>query len=178
MQPMDETKESVGALDRLVGGVAKTTGVLAGVFILGLMLLVAFDVIGRYALGQPIPSTFEISESAAVFMAFLSFAWSQRCHRHIRIEMAIKYLPPRARALADILALVFGLFIFTCIAWQGLKSGLASWEAREYSTGILRFPLYPGKLAVPVGAAIACLQYLPEIYRDISRFLKPIKEGV
>ena len=178
MQPMDETDESAGTLDRLVGRMAKTTGVIAGVFILGLMLLVAFDVIGRYALRQPIPSTFEISESAAVFMAFLAFAWSQRCHRHIRIEMAIKYFPPRVRALLDILALVFGLFIFACIAWLGLKSGLASWGAREYSTGILRFPLYPSKLAVPVGAAIACLQYLTELYRDISRFLKPTQGGV
>ena len=178
MEDSNGPAESVGALDRFVGAVARTTGVISGVFILGLMLLVAFDVIGRYALNLPIPGAFEISESVAVIMAFLAFAWSQRCHRHIRIEMGIKYFPPRLRALADILALVLGLVVFGLIGWLGLKSGLASWEAREYSAGIVRFPLYISKLAVSLGAAIACLQYLTELYRGISHFLRPGKGGV
>jgi TRAP-type C4-dicarboxylate transport system permease small subunit len=173
-----DSKGDFGGLDRFVGEVTKTAGVIAGVFILGLMLLVAFDVIGRYILNQPIPGTLEISESAAVFMAFFAFAWAQRRHRHIRIEMAIQYFPSRARQFMDVVALFFGLFVFACIAWLALKSGLSSWAAREYSTGIVRFPLYPGKLAVPLGAALACLQYVTEIYLSISQFFRPGKGGV
>lgn len=153
---------------RLLGGL----NIISAIFILILMLLISADVVGRYAFGKPLHGTFEIGESLLVFVVFLGFAYTQYHKANIRVQMVANRMPFRVRPLLDCLAHGLGFALFALVTWETFRYFLTSWAIREASAGMVNVPLYPARLAVPMGSFFLAFQFALDSVADLRRFLR------
>lgn len=149
----------VRMLPRVLYSIGATAAALSTLLIFLLMLLVTADVVGRYVFNSPLPGTFEISESAMVFVVFLAFAHAEARGQNIRISLLTSRLSLHQQAFFEVLAALAGMFLFGLIGWQTWGPAVESWAIREYMSGPAPLPIYPSKLVLPVGSFLLVTRF-------------------
>ncbi len=152
----------------------RSAALCAAIAVLGMMLIGAFDVIGTAAFSQPMPGAYELTETLMVASVFLALALSQREDRQIRVELLAERLPPRGRAVLDVLAEFLSVLVYAVIAWYGMSEAVESWQISELTSGQLRFPLWPSKLALGFGAALMSVQCLAGTRAALRRAVRQL----
>ena len=94
---------------------------------------------------------------SAVFL--LGAAWALADDAHVRVDVLYGQLPPRRRALVDLLGTVFLLLPFCGLllwaSWAGVVESVAIREGALDAGGLTRWPV---KLLVPIGVGLLALQ--------------------
>ena len=158
-----------GRLLTKLGGQVIVYAVYVGAVCMFVMMLVGTgDVAAVYVAKTAIPGAFEMIESLMVVVVFAPLAYAQARNRHISVEMLVNRLPERMRAGMRIFALVCGLLVFGLIAWQTSLYAWHSWRIREIAEGLLPLPLYPAKIAIPLGAAMISIRLIVDISQVIT----------
>jgi TRAP-type C4-dicarboxylate transport system permease small subunit len=67
---------------------------------------------------------------------------------------SLRYAPLEA------IGAILGLAIFVLITWLGVGTALYSTSVGEYWPGIVSYPVWPFRWIVPIGSAVAALQFL------------------
>jgi TRAP-type C4-dicarboxylate transport system permease small subunit len=153
----------------LLLGVERAAALCASIAVLGMMLVGALDVIGTAGFNRPVPGAYELTEVLMVASVFLALALSQREGRQIRVTLLAERLPPRGRAVLDVFAELFSVLVYAVIAWYGWGMAAESWHAGELSSGLLRFPLWPSKLALGLGASLMTIQCVAGAFSALRR---------
>jgi TRAP-type mannitol/chloroaromatic compound transport system permease small subunit len=133
------------------------------------MLICVADVIGTNFFGWPVPGTLEITESTMVLIVFGALAYTQEKRGHIRVEILHGYMSPRIRSLMDAVAHLLALAFFALLAWQSIGELTYSWEMKEATMGAIRFPLYPARLLLTLGATLLIAQLTLDVILDVGR---------
>ena len=141
---------------------------IAAVMIMVVMFLTSADIIGRYFFNKPVMGAYEITLGLMVFIVFLAFAYTQRVGANMRALILVSRLPKNLQTALNVFALLAGAFIFGIITYMGWGYAMGSFHAREFMTGSLALPLYPIKIAVPVGAGLTCLQFILDAIKVVS----------
>lgn len=115
---------------------------LAGVGLVGMMLLTIADIIGIKIFASPVPGAIEVVAFLGVVAIGAAIAYTQVLHGHIRVDFIIMKFPPRAMVIIDILMLIFAMIFFAVLAWQSLIYGQALHSSGEVSM-TQRIPFYP-----------------------------------
>ncbi|MSQ21598.1 MAG: TRAP transporter small permease subunit [Betaproteobacteria bacterium] len=150
-------------LDRLI--VAAMA--IAGFSILVMTLLGGADVLAS-AVGWPIPAVHEATEVLMVLVVFLCLGHLQMVDGNIAIDMLRIRFGPKGRRILDSVAQCVALCFFAALTWQASVLALESWAIREYSMGLVPFPMYPSKFAVAAGAALAAICSLARLGQIIA----------
>ena len=146
-------------------------GNLATACILVLMVLTTIDVVLRYILGMPLKGAYEISEILFLSAVFLAMAYTQLFREHVNVDLFITRLSKHTNLVLETLMLLPALLIFGLLTWQGI---IAFWDALisgEYRWGLIRIPLWPARLMVPLGASFLCLRFIGEMIINIQKIL-------
>jgi len=146
-------------------------GNLATACILVLMVLTTIDVVLRYILGMPLKGAYEISEILFLSAVFLGMAYTQLFREHVNVDLFITRLSKHTNLVLETLMLLPALLIFGLLTWQGI---IAFWDALisgEYRWGLIRIPLWPARLMVPLGASFLCLRFIGEMIINIQKIL-------
>lgn len=128
------------------------------------------DVFMRYVLNSPIRGVVESNTLLLPVLVFLGLAATQRSRRHIRVNVLIMRLTPRAQLALEIgvLALAF-VFVFV-MGLQALKDAVLARSMHQVMFGTLPpIPTFPFKLLLPVGLWLFCLQYMRDIANNVAR---------
>jgi TRAP-type C4-dicarboxylate transport system permease small subunit len=160
-------------------GLEKATSFLGSVgtvCILLLMILTTADVVLRYILGTPLKGAFEISEMLMLSSVFLGMAYTQSLHEHINADFLVSRLSKRTNLLLETVLLLPALLIYALLAWQGTIFFIDSLRTGEYRWGLLRIPLWPARLMVPLGASFLCIRFIGEIVINFRKLLNWNKE--
>lgn len=147
----------------------RAAALCAAAAVLGMMLIGAIDVIGTALFHRPFPGAYELTEALMVASVFLALALSQRDGRQIRVTLLADRLTLRGKAWLDVLAELFNVVVYAAIAWYGWGAAADSWGISELSSGLLRFPLWPPKLALALGATLMTIQCLAGIRIALRR---------
>ena len=139
-------------------------GIGAGVF---MMFSVVAHVTGRYVFNQPIKGIEEANELALVIMVFLGLAFTQSRKRHVEIELVTSRLRPRAREILGILSALIVLGVMILFTVETAKAAIHSIEVGEYRFGATRFPIWPSRIALPVGGFLFCLYVIGDLARRL-----------
>lgn len=121
----------------------------AGVFVL--MVLTVADVASREFRGKSINGAIEISEVALVAVVFLGMASAQLGGQHVSSPVVTSRV---SASLGDAMRLVGLLLSLGVVIWmiQGTwSSAMLSIETNEVRYGLARVPVWPAKLAIPIG---------------------------
>lgn len=142
--------------------------VIAQIFVLLLMLVTVANIIARF-LGYPIVGAFESGVLMLVFILYLGLAYTQSQHGHVNVDIVINLLPSRTREILAMICLVIALVILSIMFWQSGLVGIKSVQIREYTPGLIPFPIWPGKLIVPFGIFFFIVQVIVELVQLIYR---------
>jgi TRAP-type C4-dicarboxylate transport system permease small subunit len=150
------------SIEKVLTRINLVIAAVCGVVWLLFMLMVVGDVTGRYAFLAPIDGTMEVGQNVLAFAVFLSWAAVLARNQHIRVLILLDRMPPRWRYAFEVLALVLGFAVILPIAFYGFSFAAESIRLKE--TGITYgIPLYPGKLALFVGATLLALQFFIQL---------------
>lgn len=153
-----------GAL-RLLDWATQGANILGTLLIVGLVLIICIDVVGREMIGAPLPGVPEMVSLSIVAIVFLQVPQAFKAGRLTRSDGLINTLhertPRLARALETAFELLGALVIGTLIYahWPILTRAI---ERGDFvgSVGNVTFPTWPVKLAILLGAALLFLQFL------------------
>ena len=149
-------------LEKILGWVVNSSAFGAASIVVILMAMVVADIFGRKVLNKPVPMSYEVGAFMLVFIVFMGLAYSQRQRAHIRVEFLTLRMPPRLRAVMDLVAFTLGVAIYGAIFYQTFKWSYHSFEIGEYVAGLVNIPKWPSQFAVAFGALLISLQFLSD----------------
>lgn len=172
----DSTLPSV-RMDGVINSLTSKMGALCGLSILGMVLIISFEVISRYLFNAPTTWVTEYSLYIFVGTSFLAAGYAHLKDSHIRVEILLDCLadPVRNRFL-QISAWV-GFIFLTIATWQMILFVASEYLGGARAWGLLSTPLWIVESPVAVGLGIFALVVLNEA-RKLSPQLEQVRENM
>ncbi len=165
-------------LELLSRWAARLATLLAALAVGGIVLVLVFSSLQRYALAQPIPATEEIAAYLFVTVTFLSLVEGVAQGRHIRILPLWRKLPRRAQGWAMIAGHLGSLAILAIVIRETFAFARSSFEfgARSYVANLLE---WPWMMLLPAALALLGLSILARLASDLQATLlgEPLPEA-
>lgn len=140
-------------------------GVLvASLAVLAMMAIGATDAVATF-FGRPIPGALELAELLMVLVVFLALPDAEAQRRHITIDIVSGRLPGAMRRALAVFGTVLSAGFYGAMAWQAWRLVADSWSVREYTAGLVGFPVYPFKALLAVALTIVTAIALRNLLR-------------
>jgi TRAP-type mannitol/chloroaromatic compound transport system permease small subunit len=138
-------------------------------FIVGLTLLVTWEVFSRYALDDPHAWAFDAMAMLYGSLFMMAGAYTLAKNGHVRGDVLYGFFQPRTQATIDLLLyIVFFIPGVIALTYAGYYYAADSWRINEHSNVTAGGPpIYPFKTVIPVAGAILLVQGVVEIIRCV-----------
>lgn len=143
---------------RVIEGLSRVMGVLAGAGMGILFLLMIAEVFYRNFTGRSLGFTWEFSGYLFGAIIFLGSAWTLRCGGQVRIRFMLDILPPRLGRMLDLLACMCGLLIAAYLFYALCGFTMQAWSRGIVSSTPEKIPLVYPRALLTIGAGMLCLQ--------------------
>ena len=137
--------------------------------IVGLTLLVTWEVFSRYMLDDPHAWAFDAMAMLYGSMFMMAGAYTLAKNGHVRGDVLYGFFRPRTQATIDlILYIVFFIPGVIALTYAGYYYAADSWRIDEHSNVTAGGPpIYPFKTIIPLAGAILLVQGIVEIIRCV-----------
>lgn len=136
--------------------------------IVGLTLLISWEVFSRYFLNHPHPWALDAQIMLYGTLFMMAGAYTLAHQGHVRGDVLYGLLRPRTQASIDLVLFVFfylpGVLALTWAGWTYANESLA---IRENTFSPDPLPLYPFKFVIPAAGFLLLLQGIVEILRCV-----------
>jgi TRAP-type mannitol/chloroaromatic compound transport system permease small subunit len=156
-------RKIIGVIDKInlfVGNIAKF-------ILLYMAFTLLYEVIARYIFNSPTVWVLDMAKLALGFMGILGGGYAFLLDSHVKVDVIYGARSVRTRAIMDLCTSVLFFIFIVILLWQSTRMALDSFAIREHSTTVFSPPLYPLKMAIPVGVALVFLQGVAKVLRDI-----------
>ena len=137
--------------------------------IIGLTLLISFEVFCRYVLNSPNDWVWDTTYILYGILFMMAGAYTLSRNGHVRGDVLYGFFPVRVQAGLDLL--LYFLFFFpgvVALVWAGATFAETSWAIREHSSVTASGPpVYHFKTFIPVAGALLLLQGIAEVVRCV-----------
>ena len=136
--------------------------------VVGLTLLISWEVFSRYVLNKPHAWVLDaqIMLYGTLFMCAGAYTLSK--NGHVRGDVLYGFFRPRTQAAVDLtLYIVFFLPGIVALTWAGWNYAQESLAIREQTFSADALPRYPFKFVIPIAGGALLLQGLVEIVRCV-----------
>lgn len=137
----------------------KSCGLVAGVFLVAILLLIVAQVISRLLL-IPIAGADEFAAYCLTATTFFALAPTMRSGVHVRVSLLTQSLPSRAQRWVEIWAYGTGLLLSLYLTYACLDFVLTSSRMNTIANGMVAVPLWIPQLSMPIGAAVFSVSLL------------------
>ncbi len=137
---------------------------LAVVLIIFIMLAVGTDVVMRYFFGKPMIWVGEISEYSLLFITFLGAAWLLKKEGHIKMDLVLNRLGPRAQATLNLITSIISAIVCLIIVFYSARATLEAFQTGYFLAAALDVPMGPLLLIIPIGTFLLFIQFLRRGY--------------
>lgn len=139
------------------------TGLISGLLILVAVVIVSAEVVSRHYFSSPFPWTTEVTQLILVYATFLGAAWLWRDDGHVRVDLLLRALPPRARRIILAVGTVVVVAASGVMAYYAGRVAWDFWERGLRSTGSMEFIRWPSMAAVAFGNLMLSIQGLRQL---------------
>ena len=150
--------------DRLLAAVA-------GIALIVMMFFTVADMVLR-GIGRPLAGSYEVIGWLSATAVALALGYTQRHQGHVAIDLVVTALPPRARAIVDLLIIVASLLLFMATGWYIAGYGIVLHETGSLSE-TLKAIVYPWVYLVALGCTGLALALLADLLRAVPRAFGP-----
>lgn len=152
-------------LIRLADAAGSFSAALGAVGIVGMAVIICFEVFSRYVLNEPTSWVTEIATYLLVAITFIGLAGAQQAKAHIQVEMLLNNVSAERRIGIELIANWIGFAFVLLCTWQS-----ATFTYREYVNGtrdwgLLSTPLWIPELPLAMGFLLFALSLLADGYR-------------
>ncbi len=143
--------------------------------VLGLTILISWEVFSRYVLNKP--HAWVLDAQIMLYGTLFMFAGAYTLSKagHVRGDVLYGFFRPRTQATIDlVLYIAFFLPGILALTWAGWTYANESLAMREQTFNADPLPVYPFKFVIPLAGAALLLQGLVEI----ARCVLCLREGV
>jgi TRAP-type C4-dicarboxylate transport system permease small subunit len=138
---------------------------IAGICIVAMMLAISYSVIARFVFNAPQPAVIELSGYLLLYTTFLGVPWLLRNDGHVKVDLLISKLGPRARRVFDTVTSVFGLVVALVLLWRGVLVTIDFYARGMKVFNILATPQYILLAVIPVGSLLLAFEFGRRMYR-------------
>ena len=152
-----------------VDRVSTWVGQMFSWLIVGLTLLISWEVFSRYVLDHPHAWAFDVMIMLYGTLFMMAGAYTLAKNGHVRGDVLYGFFTPRVQAALDlVLYIVFFIPGVVALAWAGYNYAAESWAINEHSNITSDGPpVYPFKTVIPIAGALLLLQGIVEIIRCV-----------
>ena len=140
----------------------------AGIVLLGLLGLVLFDVVMRYALRLPFLGAYEMTELAMVLIVFLALPYCAATGGHVVVDLLAPLLDRPGWRWLTVANHLAGAALLAVVAWQAALYAIGSGQRGE-ATNMLRIPKLPFELVTAVCTALFAVVLIAQAWRVLRR---------
>ena len=146
---------------------------LSVIMIFVMMILTSLDTFLRDVFNSPLPGVYELHSMMMVGVLYLGLAYAQSKRSHIRMDILSSRMDSSNQSLLQVLGDAVFLFIAALIVWRMGIEAWTAWTTGDFLYGIVKFPLWPAKLAITLGTALLSLRLITDIVRNPTWFTRP-----
>ena len=136
--------------------------------IIGLTVMISWEVFSRYVLGSPHAWMLDVQIMLYGVLFMMAGAYTLSKNGHVRGDVLYGFFRPRTQASLDLL-LYFLFFLPGVVAmtWAGWTFFTDALAIREQTFNAVPLPVYPFKFVIPFAGALLLLQGIVEIARCV-----------
>lgn len=157
---MEEIQDAKGRFAALL----RVLAYVGGAVLLGLVALVAFDILMRRVLHVPFLGGFEMTELAMVIIVALGLPYCAALGGHVSVDLFAKVLDRPALRWVNALVHLAGAVLLAVVAWRTVLHAIGSYRWGD-ATNMMAIPKYPFQLVTAAGAALFAAVLLGQAVR-------------
>jgi len=160
----------MSSFERVIQSLSRVLSWVAGLSLLGMMLITAVNVIVR-PIYRPILGTPEVVEYGLVVVVCFGLACTAVARENVSVELLVSRFPKRAQAAIKSITCFLSMGTMGVIAWQ---SAVFGWEQQmiDERSSILLFPLFPLRYALVFGCIVLCLVLFLDLLRSLGEVIR------
>lgn len=139
-----------------------------GAVLLGLMALIAFDVVMRYVLRLPFLGAYEMTELAMALIVFLGLPYCAATGGHVAVDVLSPVLDRPALRWVAVAIHLAGAALTAIMAWQSALYAFTS-RSRGEATNMLKIELWPFELLTAASLALFSAVLLVQAWKALRR---------
>ncbi len=147
---------------------------LAGIALIGVMLLIGIDIVGRF-FGIPVPGAYEIVSFAGGLVIGLAVPATSRAKEHVSTDLLLGRISGRSRSVLIVATRVIGIAIFLIAGCSMIMMGIRLKAAGEV-TAVLALPFYHVVYAMGGAFLIQSFILLSDIAAVVSEAKSRVRE--
>ena len=133
---------------------------LAVLALLAILFFNATEITLRRLTGSGLGGVVELSEVLLVGAVYFALAYAQREGAHVSTSVVTGRMPAKVRASLRTVGFLVAAGVFLWMAWETGQRGWTSFQRGETRMGLREVPIWPGRLAIPIGLTLLTLQAL------------------
>jgi len=158
----------MSSIARAIDALNEKVGFYASYLVLPLLVVVAWEVLMRYALNAPTSWAFELTVFIYGVHYSLTLGYAHKHDTHVAIDVFEARLAPRSRTILRIVAnLVLFIPTIGLLAYYSCDLAAASWVQRELASSSWAPAIYPYKTLMAIGFVLFFLQGISKLLTDI-----------
>jgi TRAP-type mannitol/chloroaromatic compound transport system permease small subunit len=167
---VDFIKKILSGIDRI----STWSGRAVSLATFAMVLIIAYDVVLRYAFRAPTIWQYDISYMLGGSIIILGAGYVHSQRRHVRVDIIYNRLPQRLRLTIDVvLTLIFFFPLITGLIVAATEHAIHAYKVKEFSeVGFWRPLMWPFRSVIPIGLSILWLQGLANFIRDSYMLVK------
>jgi TRAP-type transport system small permease protein len=138
---------------------------MAALTLLAMVALVTADIVLRNTIGTGFAWSNEVTEYALYIITLLTAPWLLRRGQHVRIDMLLVIVPPRAAWLCEAAADLLGLAASLILVWYGAIMTMQSARLGSITIKNLVFPEWWLLWPLPFCFALLAIEFVFRFHR-------------
>ena len=166
---MEPLRKLLRGIDRI----SIWTGKAVSFAVFTMVIIIAYDVILRYAFRAPTVWQYDISYMLGGSVIMLGSGYVHYKRKHVRVDIFYNSFSPRLRLSLDVFfTLVFFFPFITGVLMAAIEHAIHAYRIKEFSeVGFWRPIMWPFRTSVAVGLIILWLQGLANFIRDAYKLI-------
>jgi len=137
---------------------------LAGFLMMFSIFAVCTDVVMRYFFNRPIPGVLQFSEYSLLYIPFLAAAYVLREDSHIKIDIVLNRLNPKAQSLINMVTSILGFVVLLILTYYGAYITLDYYRRKVPTLEYFKIPEFLVIMVIPVGCFFFSVQCIRKAY--------------
>lgn len=154
--------------ERLINTLSNWLNWVAGIALVGMLVLILADVIGSKLFSWPLPGGFEVVSFLGVIVIAFAIAQTQIVRGHIEVEFLVTRLPGIAQRVIGGIIYLASMILFAFVAWTSYEFGRTLQISGEVSM-TERIPFYPLVYGTAFCSVVVSLVLLVQGIRAVTK---------
>ena len=143
-----------------------------GLVLVGLAVLILYDIFMRFFFGRPFRGGFEMTQVAMSVIVACGLPYTAITNGHVSVDIFSKFLDRPVFRWLNFAVQAAGAAALYLLAWQSAKHAVSAMAYGDL-TNMMRIPLYPFKAAIAVSAALFAIV----LTLNAIKSLRPAPQG-